>query len=322
MADRALEWLLQEDQPAVRFRALTELLGRPLTDPAVRAARSDIVRRGWVAEILASRDAAGGWHDAVTQYRPKYTSTHWRMLVLSELGVTRESPGIAAACERWMNGFRAKDGGLGGNSAGTPHYCVGANMARALVRFGYVDDPRVARTFQWLTEIADPKGGWSCFGTGRNLDSWEALSAFAAYPRDHWTPEMTRCVGRAVEFFLQRELHRQGERYEPWYRTHYPTHYYYDLLVGLDCVTALGYESDPRLAFALEWLRAKRRRDGRWNLDAVHPDVDGAIAKWLAAHPKDRPTPWGLERPGRPSRMVTLTARNVLARTHAATASA
>lgn len=314
MVDAALRWLLGEEQPAVRYRALTELLGRSPEDPEVRDARLALRERGWGPQILSERDASGGWRDGPSQYRPKYSSTHWRMLVLSDLGLTRKDPGIAAACERWMGGFATKRGGLGGNSAGTPHYCVAANMARALVRFGYADDPRVRRTFEWLTETADPKGGWSCFGSGRNLDSWEALDAFAVYPRVHWTPTMSDCVERGVEFFLERELYRQGARYAPWFRTHYPPHYYYDLLVGLDSVTALGFGSDPRLEFALTWLRGKRRRDGRWNLDAIHPDVEGAPAAWLAAHPRDRPTPWGLETPGRPSQMVTLTARRVLAR--------
>ena len=62
---------------------------------------------------------------------------------------------------------------------------------------------------------------------------------------------MTECVERAAEFYLDRELHRQGARYDPWYRFHDPVHYYYDLLVGLDLLTALGFGSDPRLRYAL-----------------------------------------------------------------------
>jgi hypothetical protein len=79
-------------------------------------------------------------------------------------------------------------------------------------------------------------------------------------------------------------------------------------------LTALGYTSDPRLGEALSTLRKKRRADGRWNLDALHPDVEGPIALGYQRHPKDRPTPWGLEVAGRPSKMVTLLATRVLAR--------
>ena len=101
-------------------------------------------------------------------------------------------------------------------------------------------------------------GGWSCWGTGRNLDSWEALSAFAVYPREKWTKEMKEAVEKGAEFFLERELYKQGEHYEPWYRFHYPVHYYYDLLVGLDFMTALGYGQDKRLGHALNVLKKKK----------------------------------------------------------------
>jgi hypothetical protein len=211
-----------------------------------------------------------------------------------------------------MGGFAAKGGGLGGLAKGSPHYCVAANQARALIRFGYADDPRVRKTLDWLVDAADPKGGWSCFGSGRNLDSWEAMSVFAAYPRSKWNARMKASVEKGAEFFLERELHRQGDHYEPWYRFHYPPQYYYDLLVGLDFMTALGYAGDPRMEYAVAFLRSRRRRDGRWTLDAVHPDLEGGAARWYATHPKHRPTPFALEQVGRPSKMITLTALRVL----------
>ena len=312
-ADRAtLAWLLEANQPSVRYRTLTELLGRKETDPEVREARREIRESGWAAELLAKRRPGAGWQDGETQYRPKYLSTNWIMLVLADLGLTRADPGVREACEFWMNGFAARGGMLGGNSRGTPHYCVSANMARALIRFGYADDLRVRRTLDWLVETADPKGGWSCFGSGRNLDSWEAMSVFAAYPRSKWNPSMRSVVEKGAEFFLERELHRQGDRYAPWYRFHYPVHYYYDLLVGLDFMTALGYAGDPRMGYAVSFLRSRRRRDGAWNLDAVHPDLEGAAARWYATRPSVRPTPFALEKVGRPSKMITLTALRVL----------
>ncbi len=314
VSQRTLAWLLEDGQPAVRYRTLREIVGRSESDPEVRAARARIPRKGWAAEILSQRAASGGWLADRTLYEPKYLSTNWMMLVLSDLGLTRADPEIARSCEYWMRGFPLAGGGVGGNSKGTGHHCLVGNMVRALIHFGYEDDPRVRKSLEWLVATADPKGGWSCFGSGRNLDSWEGLSAFAVYPREKWTAPMAACVERAAEFFLSRELHRQGSRYAPWFRFHYPVHYYYDLLVGLDLLTSLGYGEDPRLAFALDHLRGKRRRDGRWNLDAVHPDVDGSRARWFAAHPRQRPTPFVLEKVGHPSKMVTLTALNVLRR--------
>ncbi|MGP8158423.1 MAG: prenyltransferase/squalene oxidase repeat-containing protein [Thermoplasmata archaeon] len=308
----ALAWLLEANQPSMRYRTLTELLGRKESDPDVRKARKEILERGWAAEILSRRRPGGGWSDGETQYRPKYLSTNWMMLVLADLGLTRGVPEVEEACEFWMDGFTAKGDVLGSSSKGNPHYCIAANLARALIRLGYADDARVQNTLDWLVRAADPKGGWSCFGSGRNLDSWEAMSAFAAYPRSKWTKKMEACVERGAEFFLARELHLQGDRYEPWYRFHYPPHYYYDLLVGLDFMTGLGYAADPRMGYAVDYLRSRQRPDGTWTLDAVHPDLEGAAARWYATHPKHRPTPFALEKVGRPSKMITLTALRVL----------
>jgi len=227
---------------------------------------------------------------------------------------------VRASCELWMSRSRLNGGGVGGNSKGSGHHCFTGNMARALIRFGYGEDLRVRKALDWLVRTAHPKGGWTCwsFGDGpspsRTLDSWEGLSAFAAYPRSKWTSKMTTCVEQAAEFYLERELHRQGARYPPWYRFHWPIHYYYDLLVGLDVLTALGYGNDPRLRFALAHLEKQRRPDGRWNLDAVHPDVGPKTQRWYREHPKDRPTPLTFETVGRPSKMITLRASTVLSR--------
>ncbi len=310
----ALDWLLEEDQPAIRYLALTTLMGKPEDDAAVRGARAMIPRKGWAADILAMQNPAGWWAGRESLYRPKYLSTNWMLLILSDLGLTRGDPRIDKACKLWIRRFAMEDGGFAGSGTKRGHLCTTGNMARALVRFGYADHPKVRRAFEWLEKTRDKHGGWSCFGSGRNLDSWEGMSAFAAYPKDKWTAGMTRAVEDAAEFYLQRELHKQGDRYRPWERFHYPFHYYYDLLVGLDFMTALGYGADPRLRFALSRLKRKRRPDGRWNLDAVHPDLEGGMADWYAKHPKQAPTPFALETPGRPSKVLTLKALQVLAR--------
>ena len=316
-SNSVINWLLQENQPSIRYLTLTRLLDRPETDSEVKSARKAIKETGWAGEILAMQSPAGWWVDGKNLYQPKYTSTNWMLLILSDLGVTKEDPRIAMACELWIKRFARKDGGF--ETGGTKgHLCITGNTARALVNFGYSEHPKVRRAFQWFVKNQAKLGGWSCwnFGgrSGRNLDSWEPLSAFAVYPRQKWTRSMKLAVEKGAEFFLQRELHKQGDHYEPWYRFHYPVHYYYDILVGLDFMTALGYGDDKRMGHAIEVLKKKRRPDGKWNLDAVHPDVEGAVAEWYKAHPKQAPTPFALEKAGEPSKMITFKALQVLKR--------
>lgn len=308
----ALDWLLEEDQPSVRYLALTQLLGKPEDDPEVVAAREMITRKGWAADILAEQKRGGHWVSDEDLYRPKYLSTNWMLLILSDLGLTKEDPRIHKACELWIERFAKEDGGFAMEGMKKSHLCIVGNTARALVRFGYVDHPKVKSAFEWLVKNRDKNGGWSCFGSGRNLDSWEGMSAFAVYPRLKWTEGMKRAVELGAEFYLGREMHRQGADYRPWYRFHFPVHYYYDLLVGLDFMTALGYDDDPRLRHAVSLLKEKRRPDGRWNLDAVHPDLEGKMADWYAKDPRHKPIPSALEKPGEPSKMITLRAMVVL----------
>ena len=310
---QVLDWLLQKDQPSVRYLALTQLLGEPEENPDVKDAKADLVRRGWAADLLTKQDPAGWWVNGERLYLPKYHSTNWMLLVLADLALTREDPRIRKAADLWIKRFAKADGGFGMDGSKSSHLCVVGNTARALVQFGYADHPKVRSAFEWMVANANHLGGWSCFMGGRNLDSWEPLSAFAVYPRTKWTEGMKRVVEQGAEFFLQRELHKQGGRYGPWYRTHYPVHYYHDRLMGLDFLTALGYTDDPRLAYAVSWLQKRRRADGRWNLDAVHPDLEGTMLEWYRKHPKHL-TPFGLEKVGEPSKMITLRAMRVLRR--------
>lgn len=314
MTKSTVDWLVEENQPSVRYLALKDLLGRPESDPEVSAAKKAIVHRGWAAEILARQSPGGWWVTEDSLYRPKYLSTNWMLLILSDLGMKKDDSRIRNACELWIKRFGKADGGFDSEGAKRGHLCITGNTARALVKFGYAEHPKVRRAFQWFVKNSAEKGGWSCILGGRNLDSWEPMSAFAVYPRQKWTKSMKIIVEKGAEFFLERELHRQGEHYEPWYRFHYPVHYYYDLLVGLDFITSLGYGDDKRLSHAIAVLKKKKRPDGRWNLDSVHPDVEGAVAEWYKKHPKSAPVPFSLERVGEPSKMITLKAMQVLKR--------
>ena len=323
--DPVLSWLLEPNQPSVRYRALTQIGRKRESEPEVRKAKAQIPTTGWVAEILSRRSPGGWWVREGGWLEPRFLGTNWTMLALSDLGATREIPEVAASCEYWMARSPLQGGGVGGFGKGKGHHCYTANMARALIRMGYGDDPRVRHTMEWLVRTSHPKGGWTCRwnrdspAPSRTLDAWEGLSAFAAYPRSHWTPAMKECVERGAEYFLERELHNQGDRYEPWYRFHWPVHYYYDLLVGLDVLTDLGYGKDPRLGYALDLLRTKRGADGRWVADATQPDPDAEGAAWYAENPSKRPPPLELEPPGQPSKMVTLRALTVLSRVAEAT---
>jgi hypothetical protein len=311
---RVIQWLLEENQPAVRYRALVDLLGQKETDTDVHRARSRIARVGWAHDQLSRQGPKGFWEPREPKdvrewinflYFPYYTATNWRALVLSDLGLDAANPQIKKLAALL---FEYK---LRLSSPFNFFYeemCISANTARMLTRFGYGDDFRVRKLYDWLLEDQREDGGWNCsHGTPGTLDVWEPLAAFAALPKSKRSPKIEQAISRGAEFYLQRKLFEEGKPYAPWLRLHYPNHYFYDILVGLDVLSQLGFAGDRRLRPALEILRAKRRHDGTWLLDRVHPDV---VSK--GDLPSGKVHRLQIEEPGKPSKWITLKALRVL----------
>ncbi len=309
-------WLLEPTQPSVRYVTLVGLLDRSERDPDVREARTAIPLRGWARDILESQRPEGHWESRRDLYRPKYTATIWRLIVLADLGMTAADPRVQKPCDMFLSEYARKDGGFDvpGSKWARSELCLTGNLARTLERCGLGDDPRVRSAFGWLVDHQMEDGGWHCFyekAFGRGtLDAWEGLYAYAFLPVAKRTPQIRRSIERGAEFFLERRLLQQGKKYVPWTRSHYPVHYYYDFLVGLDMLTRLGYGGDPRLRPALELLEKKRRPDGTWALDKIHPDLGLGAGYRFPRKPKR----FALETEGKPSKWITLTALQVLKR--------
>jgi hypothetical protein len=318
---RVRRWLTGPgSDPSVRWGFWTEVEGRPPGDPKVRAARREIGRTGWAAALLAHQFRTGQWVTPGTSdhelYRPKYTATNWRVIVLAELGMTRADVRIRRAAELLLHRWTERGSDLLGGPDG--EVCVTGNATRSLIRFGYRAHPVVQRSVAWLVRTQKADGGWYCFRSrAGSLDCWEGLAAFAEIPEDARDASVRRSIERGAEFYLSRRLMNEGRvRYPPWFRIHYPSHYYYDLLVGLRVLSRLGYGSDPRLRPALRWLLGKRRRDGTWALDAEHPDLDPQRGGYVF---EEGPVwPMRLEPPNEPSRWATVEALSVLSRVEAA----
>jgi hypothetical protein len=302
--DPVLAWLLEPSQPSMRFLASRDLLSPKPSAAALARLRAQVPQLGWAARILARQREGTWWATNRTCYYPKYRSTMWQLEVLGDLGCTRRDPRIARAVDFWFaRHYDAKGGGYAPGQRGdaygqftASHFCTTGIMARALIRLGYTDDPRVQSALDWLLREQLPDGGWDCFGRTRGtIDAWEAMHAFAEVPLRRRSPAMRNAIARGAEFFLDRGLLHEGPRFERWYWCRYPWHYHYDHLVGLDFLTALGHGRDKRLEEAWANLEGKRLPDGRWRLDHTNGD--------LVVEPR-----------GRPSKMITFLALRALRR--------
>ncbi len=321
---RVLNWLLEEDQPAVRHRALIDLLDRKSSDSEVRKVTSRIALQGWARDLLKLQERGGYWETGLPSwskdpvgwmeflYRPKFVATNWRALVLADLGLTSEDRRIRKVADLFFNyKLRTRSPFNFFNEEA----CIVGNTARMLTQFGYADDYRVKKLFDRLLEDQLEDGGWNCFGPERGtLDNWEPMAAYAALPRQKRTRRIRQSITRGAEFYLERRLFREGKsKYPPWFRFHYPNHYYYDILIGLDVLTSVGYGGDRRLGPALEILKHKRQSDGTWLIDAVHPDLGSGVTE-SSYGVEGSVKPFWLEEAGNPSKWITLIALRVLKR--------
>ncbi|WP_246657784.1 hypothetical protein [Arthrobacter yangruifuii] len=82
---------------------------------------------------------------------------------------------------------------------------------------------------------------------------------------------------------------RTGEVVDPrWLQFSYPPRGHYDLLKATSYFALRGGPADPRLAVAMDHVRAKRQPDGRWLLENTYPGAvhfrfegpDGTPSRW------------------------------------------
>jgi hypothetical protein len=317
---QVMDWLLEEDQPSVRYHTLIDVLGRKENDSEVRRSYSEIPRKGWAKDLLELQKPEGywearepksgdfrGWLDFL--YFPDFFSTNRIAVVLSDLGLTSKDPRIGKIADLYFK-YKMRLGTM--VNIFTDEVCIVGNAARMLTRFGYADDYRVKKLFDRLVEDQKEDGGWQCFELDRGtLDSWEGMAAYAALPKSKHTKKIRNSIERGAEFYLERRLFKEGKKkYLPWFRLHYPNHYFYDILVGMDMLTALGYGNDKRLRPAVDILLKKRRSDGTWPIEKAHPDIGAGAQFRLHTGSK----PFALEPAGKPSKWITMTAMRVLKR--------
>jgi len=307
---KAVQWLLDSKNPAVRYWTLKDILGKPETDDEVMQAREHIASWTPVAEYLREQHPDGYWGSGEDVYWPKWTATVWPLILLAEIGVPASHSSIRKACEYFLKVMDAQDRPWpqpkypdddlrGWRAVWEP--CVTGNMARTLAAFGYGDDRRVREMFEWLVKYQRDDGGWNCetedYRNGEAvhhssfMSTIEPLWAFAALDRQKWPRGGREAVERAAEFMLIHRLYKSdktGKVVRPeWTLLHFPMFYFYDILHGLRVLSKLGYAGDERTSDARQLLLSKRLADGTWPLEASYVRAlrrnfvkDPATGKW------------------------------------------
>jgi hypothetical protein len=316
-----LRWLLETDpeNPAVRYFALRDLLGRAEQEAQVRRARRAIMESGPVPAILVAQDEAGYWVKPGSGYSPKYLGTVWQIIFLAELGADPADERVRRGCEYLLEHNVAANGAFSCYRPPTPRgalHCLNGNLLEALIKLGFGDDPRLQAALEWQVRAITGDGeveyyqsgtagpGFAC---GVNLGQpcgWgaiKALKALRALPDDLRSANVQRAIDVGVEFLLGRDPALADYPYtervsSTWFRLGFPLSYWSDVLENTSVLVELGYGGDERLAGAIQFIKEKADKHGRWKLEN---SLNGKM--WV-----------DIEKRGKPSKWVTLRALRVL----------
>jgi hypothetical protein len=270
---------------------------------------------GAVPKILAKQSNEGYWEIRRNFYTPKYKGTVWQLIILAELGADGKDERIRKACEfifensqdHESNGFSVstsvKKGG-GRHSGVMP--CLTGNMIWSLIRFGYLEDPRVQRGIDWIVTyqrfddgIKEPPKGWpydknkDCWGTHTcHMGVVKALKALSEIPPNKRSKDVTKTIEKGVEHMLKHHIHKRSHELSRvskpgWLRFGFPLMWQTDVLEILGILTKLGYK-DKRMQEAVDLVVSKQDDQGRWKLEntfngrfQVDIEQKGKPSKWI-----------------------------------------
>ncbi len=327
--DPGVEWILQSDDPSVRFFALTQVLGRPLDSPEVEKTRRQILKGPRVTVLLSGQHPDGGF--GVHPYQ-KWTGAHWRLVSLVELGVpTGFRPAVKATdlVLKWLLG-QAHLANVP-RISGLYRRCASqeGNALAVCSLLGMAQDPRVSQLADSLVEWQWPDGGWNC---DRREEAWhssfnESLSPLWGLVEYHKATNDGRVgesMEKAGEFFLKHRIFRSCRTEDPRpaetfhgkvrrgihliTELHYPLYWHYDILQALMVLDRAGRLEDPRTSDAIDLVESKRGEDGRWRPEGYYWSLKRKTKSKVAVSNVEV-VDWG--RHG-PNEMITLNALRIL----------
>jgi hypothetical protein len=300
LEDSLLDWLLEGDV-SIQYQVYRDLLGE--TKPQLR---KRISKEGWGAQLMKKRNNHGHWGRGF--YQPKWISSHYTLLDLKHLEIPVNNEITETILDILQNN-REKDGGVNpGKTVKVSDVCIQGMFLNYATFFGISED-LLESIIDFLISVQMSDGGFNCQfnrkgAVHRSLHSTiSVLEGLNEYKKQGYTyrlAEIESIIPMCHEFILIHRLYKSDNTGEvidkKMLMLSYPYRWRYNILRCLDYFRAANVEFDPRMMDALDELNGKRRRDGRWPVQARHPGL---------SH-------FDMEKTGQPSRWNTLIALRVL----------
>ncbi len=310
-----INWLLEEENPSVRYFTLKDILDKPEHDQGVQEAKHKIMQAGIVPDILRQQQEPAYLQAYPRFYTYKYKGLVWTLIMLAELGADANSQ-IIEQCEYLLdNSQETGDGGFAMNMAAKKGGgritevipCLTGNMVWSLIHFGYLDDPRLQKAIRWTTRFMRFNDGVEndpqlppydryeiCWGRHTCLMGIvKALKGLSAIPRERRTSEINDTISKAVEFLLIHHIYKRSHDLSKtskpgWLKFGFPLMYQTDVLEILDILSELGIR-DERMNEALDLVLSKQDGLGRWGIENTYNSdrlliptgQKGEQGKWL-----------------------------------------
>jgi hypothetical protein len=338
LQESPIDWLLEWSNPSIRYFTLRDLLGKGEDEVEVIASKKAIPNSPVVSKILAKQNSDGHWEESTSPYFPKYKSSYWQIMILSQLGMDKNDVRIRKACDHIFR-FQLDEGGFScfnleqvaagkaeshiSRKDGKPYpfertdsilhehqySCLTGNILSALIRMGYGDDQRVKRVLLWLTDVQNEDGGWLCpYWRAHKYDKHGcfygticALEAFSEVSKDKLTNGMIDAIKGSSEFLLMHHLYRAD---------HHNSQIINKSWLKLGFPWFYGYNILRGLDIITKVNYAKDERIS----DAVQILLQkrAADGKWALENTPTGRMQVNLEVKGRPSKWITLIALRVL----------
>jgi hypothetical protein len=300
LRDDSVSWLLEAEDPGVRYLALRDLVALGNDDKELKSARKAAHLEGPIAKVLERMQAEGYWARPGTGYGPKYKSTVWALLLLAQLGAhINEDKRIEKACKYLIDHALTEGGQFSAMTNASPSGtidCLQGNLLWALTELG-CDDPCLKSAYEWMARTTTGEGvapmkdkhasvryyGGKCgpnFACGANNKlpcAWggcKVMLAFSKLSAKQKTPLIKRAIQQGVDFFFGVDPatanYPNGWAAKPsgnWWKFGFPVFYVTDILQIAEALTGLGYAKDKRLANTMELIREKQDEHGRWMLE-------------------------------------------------------
>lgn len=269
--DPTVQWLLESRTPSIRYLAMRHLLDLPEEDEQVLKARQAIALEPPGSAILKAQRPEGYWEQTRSVYSPKYKSSHWSMLLLSELGIDPYNENIQKGAE-YMLGIRERNPPwyLMRQQAGFG--CFWGNWLRYEVYCGKAEDSRVQEVIGFV--CADLQRRGKCRYNSELPCAWAVvreLFGLALLPAEKRGKEIQNAINAGIHFLLDEydvlkaNYPADNKPHELWNSLSFPLYYHADVLLILRILKELNSLHHPNAQPAMDWLRAKQQKDGTWH---------------------------------------------------------